>query len=149
MTRKRRRAYLLLTAMICLSAVTALTLAAFQDTIVFFYSPSDLATRPQVSGQRIRVGGLVVAGSIERQGPRIRFQLTDQQQNLTIAYTGLLPDLFREGQGIVAQGRLSEGGIFQAEEILAKHDERYMPPEVVDALKRSGAWKHQEKNSAP
>jgi cytochrome c-type biogenesis protein CcmE len=141
-TRKRRRLYLLGLFLLGLGTATALALAAFRDNLVFFYSPSDLA-RLAVPGDRaVRIGGLVEQGSVERRAGsiEIRFRVTDLQNTLAVVYAGILPDLFREGQGIVAQGRLGPDGVFRASEVLAKHDENYMPPEVAAALKRSGHW---------
>jgi len=139
-TRKRRRLYVLLAGMLAVGAATALTLTAFQDNLVFFYSPTDVKTKAVPDGRRIRVGGLVEAG-VSKDGTRTTFSVTDTSNSITITYVGLLPDLFREGQGIVAQGRFGKDGVFEADEVLAKHDEKYMPPEVADALKRSGQWK--------
>ena len=142
MTRKRRRLLMLLGGMACLGVATALVLAAFRDNLVFFYSPSELALKPPASGRALRIGGLVETHSVERQdsGLRMIFKVTDGAHDVTVAYTGVPPALFREGQGVVAEGRLDAAGVFQASTILAKHDERYMPREVVDALKASGRW---------
>jgi cytochrome c-type biogenesis protein CcmE len=139
MTRKRRRLYALLLALLGLGTATALTLTAFQDNIVFFYSPSDLAAKPP-GDRTVRIGGLVEPGSVAKAGDsqQVLFRVTDNAQSLQVRYAGALPDLFREGQGIVAEGRLGSDGVFVAREVLAKHDENYMPPEVADALKRSG-----------
>jgi cytochrome c-type biogenesis protein CcmE len=139
-TRKRRRLYLVLIGMSGLAIATALVLNAFRDNLVFFYSPSDVITRQVEPGQRIRIGGLVKEGSVVRHGNTTVFVVTDTAQDLAVSYTGMLPDLFREGQGVVAQGKLDATGHFIADEVLAKHDEKYMPPEVADALKRSGHW---------
>jgi cytochrome c-type biogenesis protein CcmE len=140
MTRKKRRLYILGLAMLGLGTATALVLTAFQDNLVFFYSPSDLKTRP-VGERSIRLGGLVEPGSFARQpdGVSVRFTVTDTQNSVAVAFKGLLPDLFREGQGVVAEGRLRPDGVFEAREVLAKHDEKYMPPEVAGALERAGA----------
>jgi cytochrome c-type biogenesis protein CcmE len=137
--KKKRRLYILLTALLGLGTATALVLTAFQDNLVFFYSPSDLKEHP-TAGRSFRLGGLVEAGSLVRQadGVSVRFTVTDFKNTVGVTYTGLLPDLFREGQGVVAEGRLRPDGLFEAKEVLAKHDEKYMPPEVADALKRSG-----------
>jgi len=119
-----------------------LTLRAFRDNLVFFYSPSDLAARPVESGRLIRIGGLVEAGSIVRgEQDRISFTVSDGTAKLMVNYQGILPNLFREGQGVVAEGTLIDPTHFDAKTILAKHDENYMPKEVVDALKKSGHWK--------
>ncbi|MCW5731118.1 MAG: cytochrome c maturation protein CcmE [Alphaproteobacteria bacterium] len=141
MTRKRRRLYVLIAALASLGVASALVLVAFQDNLVFFYSPSDLQTKSLPADQRIRIGGLVEAESVMREGLTTRFRVTDTAHSIAVSYTGLLPDLFREGQGVVANGKLGPGGVFIADEILAKHDENYMPPEVADAIKRTGQWK--------
>jgi cytochrome c-type biogenesis protein CcmE len=143
MTRKRRRLYVVLLGMATLGVAAALVLTAFEDNIVFFHSPTDIATKDLPKDRRFRVGGLVVAGSIKRDadGVTIRFGLTDMTNTVAVAYRGVLPDLFREGQGAVVEGKLGAGDVFRAEEVLAKHDETYMPKEVADALKKSGQWK--------
>ena len=124
---------------LCISAV--LILRAFKDNIVFFYSPSELAQQSIAPSQRLRIGGLVENGSITHEGKdRIRFVVTDGAKTVNVSYQGLLPNLFREGQGVVAEGYLTDATHFDAKTILAKHDESYMPREVVDALKRSGRW---------
>jgi cytochrome c-type biogenesis protein CcmE len=144
-TRKRRRLYVLLLGLLGLGTATALTLAAFQDHLVFFYSPTDIATRKAPHDRSMRIGGLVEVGSIERtagQGqPEIRFRVTDMASAVPVVFSGVVPDLFREGQGVVANGRLGPDGVFRASELLARHDENYMPTEVAEALKRSGHWK--------
>lgn len=144
-TRRRRRLYLLGAAAVVLGLAAMLILNAFEDNLVFFYSPTDLATRTDVPRDRlIRIGGLVEKGSVARQGAEVRFTVTDTANRLAVVYRGILPDLFREGQGVVAQGRLTAPGTFEAREVLAKHDETYMPREVADAIKRSGQWKESE-----
>ncbi|TCH96811.1 cytochrome c maturation protein CcmE [Roseococcus sp. SYP-B2431] len=140
MTRKKRRLYILLLCAIGLGSATALTLTAFQDNLVFFRSPSDIAREAPPPGRAFRLGGLVEAGSVERGGATIRFRVTDGASTIPVTFTGVLPDLFREGQGVVAQGVMRPDGSFAAREVLARHDETYMPPEVADALKRSGHW---------
>ncbi|WP_207537490.1 cytochrome c maturation protein CcmE [Sabulicella rubraurantiaca] len=145
MTRKRRRLYVLLLCGIGIGSATALTLTAFQDNLVFFRSPSDIAAERPPEGRAFRLGGLVESGSVERHGaydgrPAIRFRVTDGQHTVPVVFTGVLPDLFREGQGVVTQGVLGTDGVFRAREVLARHDETYMPPEVADALKRAGHW---------
>ena len=115
-------------------------LYALNDEIVFFQSPSDVAEHTIPHGQRIRLGGLVKDGSIDRQGETVRFVVTDGAADLAATYTGILPDLFREGQGVVAEGAVGDDGIFHADTVLAKHDENYMPKEVVEALKERGEW---------
>lgn len=141
MTRKQRRAALIGTSLAILGLAVGLVLFALRDNIVFFYSPSDIAEQDVAPGTRMRVGGLVVEGSIVRnEGARVAFDVTDFGETLSVTYVGLLPDLFREGQGVVAEGVLQSDGTFAADTVLAKHDENYMPPEVADALKRSGDW---------
>ena len=146
--RKRRRLYAVLTGAIMLAIAVTLVLTAFEDSIVFFYSPSDLAEKqasddPIKPGQLVRVGGLVEEGSKDKapDGVTNLFIVTDLKSTLKVAYKGILPDLFREGQGVVSSGALNPEGVFIATEVLAKHDETYMPPEVADALKRAGEWK--------
>jgi cytochrome c-type biogenesis protein CcmE len=142
MSRKRRRLLAVTIGLCLLGAATGLMLAAFNENLVFFYSPSDLAEKSLAPDRRIRIGGLVEAHSLERRpdGRSIAFRVTDGKTNLAVIFEGVLPDLFREGQGVVAEGRLRHDGIFAASSVLAKHDEKYMPPEVADALKRAGHW---------
>ena len=124
-----------------LSVATALVLFAFNKNIVFFYSPTDLLAQPQPAGQGFRLGGLVEQGSVAKDGPTIRFRITDKKNTLMVVYRGVLPDLFREGQGVVVEGSLAPDGSFTASSVLAKHDEKYMPPEVAAALKKNGEWR--------
>ena len=143
MKRKHRRLALVLACGLGLGSAAALALSAFRDNLVFFVSPTDLAH--QAGTQRtVRLGGLVEQGSVKRQTddgkPLALFRVTDGASAVTVSYAGVLPDLFREGQGVVVLGKLEPGGTFQASEVLAKHDENYMPKEVADALKRSGHW---------
>jgi len=148
MSRKRRRLIVLLVSLGLLGAATAMMLAAFNDNLVFFFSPSELAAKHIEPGQRVRVGGLVELQSVEHvDGSRVSFRITDGKTDVAVAYQGVLPDLFREGQGVVTEGKLGADGVFVASTVLAKHDERYMPPEVVDALKKSGHW--QESGNDP
>jgi cytochrome c-type biogenesis protein CcmE len=142
---KTRRLYVVLLALLALGTAAALVLNAFEDNLVFFYSPTDLKAKNVPPGQAIRIGGLVEEGSLVKDGLNSHFKITDGAQTVAVAYTGNLPDLFREGQGIVTFGRLDAGGTFQAEEVLAKHDENYMPPEVADALKAAGQWMPEHK----
>jgi cytochrome c-type biogenesis protein CcmE len=141
MTRKRRRLYLVLGGLALLAVVSALVLSAFSENIVFFYSPSDLQAKNVPDGRSIRIGGLVENGSVKREadGRTLDFRVTDGNKAVPVIYKGDVPDLFREGQGVVAEGKLDHG-TFRAASVLAKHDENYMPREVVDALKRSGHW---------
>ncbi len=142
MTRKRRRLYFVVTGMATLAVAAALVLSALEDSIVFFYSPSQLAENPPPPDRRIRIGGLVVEGSVKRgaDGLTVRFAVTDNARTVPVSYRGILPDLFREGQGVVAEGRMGADGGFNADEVLARHDETYMPPEVAEALKQAGVW---------
>ena len=147
MTRKRRRLFFVLAGMVTLSLATTLVLVAFQDNLVFFYSPSDVVEKGVEPDRRFRIGGLVEENSVTRTDGDITvaFRVTDQVHAVPVVFRGLLPDLFREGQGIVAEGTLNGQGVFVASEVLAKHDENYMPPEVADALKRAGQWQGGEK----
>ena len=140
MTPKRRKRIILILLMIAGIAVAAgFALKAFNENLMFFYTPSDVAADEAPLNHPIRVGGLVTAGSVERQedGLTVHFDITDNAETITIQYTGILPDLFREGQGIVALGELGKDQMFVASEVLAKHDENYMPPEVADALQKT------------
>ncbi len=155
MTRKRRRVWILVLCAIGLVSATALTLTAFQDNLVFFRSPSDIAAERPGPDRAFRLGGLVEAGSVEReatasgQRPSVRFRVTDGANTIQVTYQGVLPDLFREGQGVVTLGRLGPDGVFHASEVLARHDETYMPPEVADALKRAGHWQPEQGTPPP
>jgi cytochrome c-type biogenesis protein CcmE len=124
-----------------LVAAAGLVLYALSDRIVFFSSPTDIVTKQIAAGTRLRLGGLVVAGSVVKQDDgHVRFDVSDGRTSIAVSYQGLLPDLFREGQGVVAEGVVAGDFSFAADTVLAKHDERYMPPEVVDALKKAGRW---------
>jgi cytochrome c-type biogenesis protein CcmE len=145
MTRKQRRGVLIGTCLAVLGLAIGLVLYAMRDSIVFFYSPSEVAEMNIVPGRRFRLGGLVETGSLVRgEGTTIRFVVTDQRKTLPVTYTGVLPDLFREGQGVVAEGTLTADGVFHADNVLAKHDENYMPPEVAKKLKEQGVWREGE-----
>jgi cytochrome c-type biogenesis protein CcmE len=142
MTRKQRRGVLIGTCLVVLGVAVGLVLYAMRDSIVFFYSPSDVADMHVAPGQRFRLGGLVETGSVERdEGTTVRFVVTDRAKTLPVTYTGVLPDLFREGQGVVAEGTMGPDGVFHADSVLAKHDEKYMPPEVAAKLKSEGVWR--------
>jgi len=141
MTRKQRRVTLLISAMAVLGLAAVLVLTALEDSIVFFHSPTDVKAKQIDTGARIRIGGLVEEGTVVRHdGLEVSFRVTDLAESISVAYTGVLPDLFREGQGVVAEGSLDGSGRFVADTVLAKHDENYMPPEVADALKAAGHW---------
>jgi cytochrome c-type biogenesis protein CcmE len=145
MSRRQRRLIVIGLSLAVLGLAAALALSALRDTIVFFHSPSEVAEKKIEPGTRIRIGGLVKQGSLKRDGVQARFEVTDGGASLPVSYSGVLPDLFREGQGVVAEGALEPGGTFRADTVLAKHDENYMPREVVDALKKQGVWQHGEK----
>ena len=145
MTRKQRRLILIGSSLGVLAIAAALVLSALRDSIVFFNSPTDIAEKHPAAGTRMRVGGLVKPGTLQRSDNlQIRFDVTDGKSDIAVRYQGIVPDLFREGQGVVALGMRDSAGVFKASEVLAKHDETYMPPEVVDALKRAGKWKEGE-----
>jgi cytochrome c-type biogenesis protein CcmE len=142
MTRRQRRLTLIGSSLAVLGLAVALVLFSLKDSIVFFNSPTDVAEKHIAPGTRIRLGGLVKEGSVVRgENLQIRFDVTDGKNTVQVAYQGLLPDLFREGQGIVTEGALDGQGTFKADNVLAKHDETYMPKEVADALKKQGHWK--------
>ena len=142
MTRKQRRLTLIGAGLGVLAIAAALVLTALKDSIVFFNSPSDVVEKGVKPGERIRLGGLVANGSVVRgENLSVRFEVTDGKRAVQVAYQGILPDLFREGQGVVAEGALDGTGTFKADTVLAKHDETYMPKEVADALKKQGHWK--------
>jgi cytochrome c-type biogenesis protein CcmE len=146
MTRKKRRLYAVVAGMTVLGIAAALVLAAFEDNLVFFFSPTEMQTKQLAPGQVIRVGGLVEMESIKRleDGLTVRFVLTDTANTLPVRFTGVLPDLFREGQGVIAEGSMGADGVFVARDILAKHDETYMPREVADAIKEAGHWQAED-----
>jgi cytochrome c-type biogenesis protein CcmE len=136
MTRKRRRLYVLCLCLLGLGTATALVAAAFEDKLTYFYSPSELAGRTLPADRAFRLGGMVAEGSLDRlaDGVSVAFTVTDFADEVPVVYQGLLPDLFRECQGVVAEGRLRPDGVFEASEVLARHDENYMPPEVAESL---------------
>lgn len=141
MTRKQRRFTLIAGAFAVLAAAIGLVLYALTDSIVFFHSPTELAEKAVAPGTRLRIGGLVAPGTVAKgENLTVRFEVTDGNKAVPVVYTGVLPDLFREGQGVIAEGALDRSGLFKADSVLAKHDERYMPREVADALKKQGHW---------
>jgi cytochrome c-type biogenesis protein CcmE len=141
MTRKQRRAVFIVLSIGVLSLAVLLVAVALRDTIVFFHTPKEVAEKGIPAGKRIRLGGLVAQGSLVRgAGTSVEFSITDTVKTIPVSYTGILPDLFREGQGVVAEGKLDFSGRFLADTVLAKHDETYMPPEVAKALKEQGVW---------
>jgi cytochrome c-type biogenesis protein CcmE len=137
MTARQRRLAIIGGILLAVAAATALVLRAFNSNLVFAYSPSQVAAHEAPDGRLFRLGGMVVKGSVQRQGVDVSFTVTDMVKSLTVHYRGILPDLFKEGKGVVAQGRLGPDGVFTAQEVLAKHDENYMPPEAAAALKKA------------
>jgi cytochrome c-type biogenesis protein CcmE len=136
MTPRRKRMAIALGIVAVVGAATALVLNAFQSNLVFFYTPTQIDAKEAPSGRTFRLGGLVVEGSVKRDGVKVAFEVTDTAKTVPVQFSGILPDLFKEGKGVVAQGQL-ENGVFQAKEVLAKHDENYMPPEAAQALKNA------------
>ena len=150
MTRRGRRLALIALSLAVVGGAAGLSLYALSGSIVFFLSPTEVVQKGVEPGRRLRIGGLVKAGSVVKSANQtVAFVLTDGATDLKVAYRGLLPDLFREGQGVVAEGELEAPGKMHAETILAKHDERYMPREVVEALKKQGRWKEGEAVARP
>ena len=143
---RHKRLALIAGLALAVAAAVALVLNAFQSNLVFFYSPSQIAAKEAPSGRTFRVGGMVRAGSVKLDGTTVRFVITDTAKDMSVRYVGILPDLFKEGKGVVAQGRL-EDGVFVAREVLAKHDENYMPPEAADALKKAQQQNQKSRSS--
>jgi cytochrome c-type biogenesis protein CcmE len=142
MTRRQNRIALIAAGLAVLGIAVGLVLYALRDTIVFFHTPSDVIEKKIEAGQRIRLGGLVADGSVKKlTGGLVEFGVTDTIKMIKVTYRGQLPDLFREGQGVVTEGKLTSAGLFEADTVLAKHDETYMPPEVAKSLKEKGVWK--------
>ena len=142
MTRKQKRLAVILGGLAILGLAAGLVLYALRDTIVFFYTPSEIAQKQIAPGTRLRLGGLVAMGSLAKaQGTTVTFAITDLTKTMNVSYVGQLPDLFREGQGVVAEGVLDASGALMADTVLAKHDEKYMPKDVADKLKAQGVWK--------
>ena len=137
MNKRGKRKLLVVMVLLGVAIASVLGLTAFEENLLYFYSPTQVKAGEAPDSRKFRVGGLVVAGTVDRSSDSllVKFDLTDNDATMTVEYSGILPDLFREGQGIVAMGEFSAGGIFVADEVLAKHDENYMPPEVADALK--------------
>jgi cytochrome c-type biogenesis protein CcmE len=141
MTRKQRRLILIGSSLGVLAFAVALILTSLRESIVFFNSPTDIADNKAAPGKRVRLGGMVKMGSVARgDNMQIRFEVTDGNKDIPVDYRGIVPDLFREGQGVIAEGHIEPGGTFKAETVLAKHDENYMPREIVETLKRQGHW---------
>lgn len=144
---KYRRLVWLLVALVSISVGAILILSALKDNIVFFYSPSEILEKSPSPDERVRLGGLVVEHSIKKEAMLLTFAVTDNAHTITVTYQGAVPGLFREGQGMVAEGYLRDGK-FAAETLLAKHDENYMPPEVAESIKKSGHWKEKVKTKS-
>ncbi len=149
MKRKHKRLTFVIIAMALLGIAVGLVLMAFEENIVFFNSPTDIVTNEPGPNKRLRLGGLVEDGSVVREAGSaiVQFNVTDMENSVAVNFEGILPDLFREGQGVITEGKYVNG-VFQASEVLAKHDEQYMPPEVADALKKSGEWRGDEAQPA-
>jgi cytochrome c-type biogenesis protein CcmE len=134
---RHKRALAILGGLAALGVATALVLTAFQENLVFFFTPSQVAAKEAPQGRTFRIGGMVEKGSVRREGVEVRFVVTDTAKSIPVVYKGALPDLFREGKGVVAQGQLGSDGVFRAREVLAKHDENYMPPEAAHAVEKA------------
>jgi len=139
MKARHKRFAMIAAGVAALAIAVALVLNAFRSNLVFFFTPSEIVANEAPVGRSFRIGGMVVDGSVQRQpdGVSVRFMVTDTAETIPVVYTGILPDLFREGKGVVAQGKLGSDGVFQAEQVLAKHDENYMPPEAAEAVERA------------
>ena len=149
MTRKQRRSTMIFTGLGVLAVAVGLVLWGLSGNIMFFYSPSDLVEKHVKPGQRFRLGGLVEEGSVVRGvSTKIEFKVTDNAKVVPVVFEGVLPDLFREGQGVVTEGALNTAGVFVADSVLAKHDENYMPPEVASSLKEKGVWSEKDTKAA-
>lgn len=145
MTRKQRRLYFVILGVLAVGAAAALVLTALREDIVFFFSPSEIVeAKVPTEGRRIRLGGLVENGSVAKDGAIVKFRITDGAHTVPVTFSGLLPDLFREGQGVVTEGKMGADGMFMASEVLAKHDENYMPKEVAESLKKTGHWQGEQ-----
>jgi cytochrome c-type biogenesis protein CcmE len=145
LTRKQHRSILIGTGLGILALAVGLVLWALEDTLVFFYTPAQAIERGVSPGERFRLGGMVAEGSVDKsEGTIVRFTVEDVEHQMPVEFAGVLPDLFREGQGVVAEGMLNASGVFEADTVLAKHDENYMPREVADALREQGLWQHGE-----
>jgi cytochrome c-type biogenesis protein CcmE len=150
MTRKQRRAVVIVVGLVLIGLASTLVLSALKTQVTFFMSPSDVEKNKPVAGTRFRLGGLVATGSFHKEADAVSaFGVTDNAATLAVTYRGILPDLFREGQGVVAEGKMGPDGVFVADTVLAKHDEKYMPPEVAAALKKTGRWQEQGGQQKP
>ena len=146
-SRKQKRLGVIAGLGVVLSIASALIFTALRDQIVFFYTPSEILEKNVAAGQSVRLGGLVKEGSWEKNGETNAFVVTDGQNDLSAVYVGILPDLFREGQGVIAEGILTQNGTFDANNVLAKHDENYIPAELADELKQRGEWRPEASES--
>jgi cytochrome c-type biogenesis protein CcmE len=146
--RKRRRIAFVVALLVGGAGAAGLTVAALRDSVLYYYSPGDVVEKRIAPEKAFRIGGLVKKGSVVRVGGALRFAVTDGKTDVPVFFAGLAPALFAEGRGVVATGRLNGAGVFVADQVLARHDERYMPPQAADALKRSGRWKESERDSA-
>jgi len=147
--KKRRRLYFAIALVVAGIGGAVLVVAALRDNVLYFYSPSDISAKHVPPHVAFRIGGLVEKGSLKRgPGAEVRFVVSDGRARVPVRYSGALPDLFREGQGVVVEGALGRNGVFKADTVLAKHDERYMPPEVADALKKAGHWQGEHPSAA-
>jgi len=148
--RKRRRLYFVLSLLLAGAGAAGLAVFALKDNVLFFYSPTEVYAKHVAPGVAFRIGGLVAVKSVRKgPGPALRFVVTDGKASVPVAYRGDVPALFAEGEGVVAVGRLAPSGTFEASQVLAKHDEKYMPPEVVEALKKSGRWQETGSKAGP
>lgn len=136
MKSRHKRIAIIVAGLVLLAVAATLLLQSFQSNLVFFFSPTEVAEGKAPKDGNFRIGGLVEAGSVERNGTQVKFRVTDTAKTMDVVYTGILPDLFKEGKGVVAQGKQGSDGIFVADQVLAKHDENYMPPEAADALEK-------------
>jgi cytochrome c-type biogenesis protein CcmE len=143
---RHKRLALIVSGLAAIAIAAGLILNAFQSNLVFFYTPTQVADNEVPVGRNFRIGGLVEEGSVQREGVNVRFMVTDTAKSIPVVYSGILPDLFREGQGVVAQGRL-EAGQFRADQVLAKHDENYMPPEAAEAVERAHKAMRESQNT--
>lgn len=150
MTKKQQRTSIILGGLLLLGAIVGLMLFALSENIAYFNSPSDIVERGMVPGERIRLGGMVAEDSVKRGADAlITFDVTDFAETASVTYRGLVPDLFREGQGVIVEGSFNNEGLFVADTVLAKHDENYTPPEITDALKRAGDWQGEGEAKGP
>ncbi len=149
MKSRHKRIAIIVAGIVLLGVAATLLLQSFQSNLVFFFSPTEVAEGKAPKQGNFRIGGLVETGSIQRNGTQVKFKVTDTAKTMDVVYTGILPDLFKEGKGVVAQGKQGEDGVFVADQVLAKHDENYMPPEAADALEKAKASATMVQGEAP